>query len=200
MGNRDLEYIVFDAARILPVYVIHLDWGENNKIHYIPIDRSEWQASARNTSRQYSELDPTMAGASEMMPGDRQRAREAVMARARKWFPYGYGPKSDGNFVVEDVGEVSDDEEDYGEFQAMRLDEGTEEKNADYWSWVKAGSIEDGENSRRHFQPLDEYRDDSRAGKAYGHSSLKWDNIPLPGEEKEEDPGIPEWFSSTLSR
>lgn len=37
-----------------------------------------------------------------------------------KWFPYGYGSASGTNFVIEEIGEISDDEEDYSEFQEVR--------------------------------------------------------------------------------
>ncbi|PKS05642.1 hypothetical protein jhhlp_008161 [Lomentospora prolificans] len=202
IANRDLEYIVFDAAHILPVYVIHLDWGADNRFHYIPQNRWEWQAPSRNNAKRDNSLTPTMAGISSMTPGDRQRAKEAVMARARKWFPYGYGPGTNGNFVVEDVGEVSDDEEEYGEFQNMRLDEGTAKQNDNtdsYWSWVKAASMEDAPSE----PTLDEYSE-ARHPKDYAPSSLEWDKIVLPdeerpGEDREDDePRIPEWFASAM--
>lgn len=200
MANRDLEYIVFNAAHILPVYVIHLDWGVDNKLHYIPTNRWEWLASSRNSPRTGSDLNPTMAGASGMAPGDRQRAKEAVMARALKWFPYGFGPKTKGNFVVEDVGEVSEDEEDYGEYQSMRLDEGTTGAgDTDYWSWVKAASLENGDqDSPNAAGALDEYSQ-NRLAKTYAPNTVKWDHILLPGETREEDPGIPEWFAAEMS-
>ncbi|TQV96953.1 hypothetical protein IF1G_04193 [Cordyceps javanica] len=49
-----------------------------------------------------------------------KRAAEARKAAAMKWFPYGYGTARGTRFVVEEVGEVSDDEEDYGEWQEDR--------------------------------------------------------------------------------
>lgn len=55
------------------------------------------------------------------------------MARASKWFSYGFRPKTKGNFVVEDVGCVSEAEEDYGDFQAMRVDKEAEGNSSDYW-------------------------------------------------------------------
>lgn len=63
-----------------------------------------------------------MAGISSMAPGDWKRAKEAAMARASKYFPYGFGPKTGGKFVIEDVGAVSDDEEEYGDYQKLRVD------------------------------------------------------------------------------
>lgn len=106
IANRDLEYVVFDTAQILPVYVIHLDWEDMNWVHVPPpSDPTKW------TKRESDpDVAPTMAGVSRMAPGERKKAKEAIMARARKWFPYGFGPKTRGNFVVEDVGDISDDE------------------------------------------------------------------------------------------
>ena len=111
IANRDLEYVVFDVAQILPVYVIHLDWGDMNQLHlddYIPSDPTKWVR--RQPLTKNSDVAPTMAGISGMAPGERKKAKEAIMARASKWFPYGFGPISKKNFVVEDVAEISDDE------------------------------------------------------------------------------------------
>ena len=60
-------------------------------------------------------------------------ACSAVMARASKWFPYGFGPNTKGNFVVEDVAEVSEDEEEYGDLQTFREDKESGGGNSDYW-------------------------------------------------------------------
>ena len=116
--------------------MIHLDWGERNSLHYyqIPADPQQWKP--RQVTRGGLDAAPTMAGASDMAPGERKKAREAVMARASKWFPYGFGPKTKGNFVVEDVGYVSEDEEDYGDYQALRVDKEVGNKNPDYWRCV----------------------------------------------------------------
>jgi len=46
-----------------------------------------------------------------------------LLAKAQKYFPYGYGAASGSKFVVEEVGEVSEDEEDYGVYQKDRLDD-----------------------------------------------------------------------------
>lgn len=39
------------------------------------------------------------------------------MAKPLKYFPYGYGAATGTSFVIEGVGEVDDDEEEYGEYQ-----------------------------------------------------------------------------------
>jgi hypothetical protein len=84
-----------------------------------------------------------------MLPGHKQRAKEAAAARAAKWSPYGYGPAQDGRFVVEEVGEGSDDEEDYGDYQALLGTRAEHEgdghspgasanraANTDFWAWI----------------------------------------------------------------
>ena len=48
-----------------------------------------------------------------LWPGDVQRQKAAVHARAAKYLPYGYGPATGGRFMVEEVGEVDEDEEEY---------------------------------------------------------------------------------------
>ncbi|RYP75468.1 hypothetical protein DL771_002353 [Monosporascus sp. 5C6A] len=43
VANRELEYIVFDSARIIPVFVIHIDRGGENAGHFegLPVDRAQ---------------------------------------------------------------------------------------------------------------------------------------------------------------
>ncbi|KFX97827.1 hypothetical protein V490_02604 [Pseudogymnoascus sp. VKM F-3557] len=126
VGNNMLEYVVFNSAQILPCYVIHLDWGVENRDFFanIPEDKSRFVAQAKTHPKL---LNVPMA------PGDIQRAKEALVAKAAKYFPYGYGPATGTSFVVEEVGEVDEDEEDYGEYQRNRIDETHEE--SDFWKW-----------------------------------------------------------------
>ncbi|KAJ3847131.1 hypothetical protein EV368DRAFT_69349 [Lentinula lateritia] len=49
--------------------------------------------------------------------------KENRLAHARKFFAYGSGPVSGSNIVIEDIADIEDDEEDYGEYQADRLDD-----------------------------------------------------------------------------
>lgn len=53
------------------------------------------------------------------------------MERASKYLGYGFGPKEGSAFVVEEIGEVDDDEEDYGEYQRDRTD--AAEGGLDFW-------------------------------------------------------------------
>ncbi|SPO06062.1 uncharacterized protein DNG_08751 [Cephalotrichum gorgonifer] len=195
MANRDLEYVVFEPEQILPVYVIHGDWGELNKYYHVPPDPTKW-VDRKVTGRE-QDAEPTMTGASLMAPGDRKRAKQAAMARAMKYFPYGFGPKTKGNFVVEDVGEVSDDEEDYGEYQDMRVDGKVEGEKSEYWSWLKAGLVEDrGGDEPITWKSPDEY---SQERGAVGKKLPDLENVPLPGEvnistREDADLGIGQLF------
>lgn len=52
--------------------------------------------------------------------------------------------------VIEEVGEVSEDEEDFGEFQRDRVvgnenENGGEDGEKGFWEWQEEGEVEDGE-------------------------------------------------------
>jgi len=61
--------------------------------------------------------------------------KEARKAAALKWFPYGYGPATGTSFVIEEIGEVSDDEEDYGDYQKQR-----QEVNDEFRNWWESST------------------------------------------------------------
>lgn len=126
VGNNQMEYIVFDNSQILPCYVIHLDWGAENAKFFesISTDKANFVVAPKSHPKLL-----TVAVA----PGDKQRQKEALIAKASKYFPYGYGPANGTSFVIEDVGEVDEDEEEYGDYQKLRVDE-THENN-DFWDW-----------------------------------------------------------------
>jgi hypothetical protein len=75
VGNYEMEYIVFDMAQILPVYVVHLDWGEDNRKYFedIPEDAANW----------VPKIHPKLVK-QVLAPGDKQRAKEALTAKAAK--------------------------------------------------------------------------------------------------------------------
>lgn len=127
VGNNNMEYIVFDNAQILPCYVIHLDWGKDNEKYFedVAMDRAAFIARA---PRQHPKLSRE-----DIAPGDRQRMKEGLVAKAAKYFPYGYGPATGTRFVVEEVGEVDEDEEEYGDYQSLRIDDNDAGK--DFWDW-----------------------------------------------------------------
>lgn len=132
-GNDLMEYVVFDEAQIIPCYVIHLDLGRDvaryianaskDPIRYIHDYRE------RQRRRDNAEMKP---GLTSLAPGDRQRQKQALLAKAQKYFPYGYGASSGSKFLVEDVAEVSEDEEAYGVYQKDRLDD-TMNETTDIW-------------------------------------------------------------------
>lgn len=98
---------------------VHLDFGAEQA-------QAEFDEIARNATR-YFERRKQEARASKTTlerqpscPGEVQAKKEALKAAAKKWFPCGYGPAQGESFVVEEIGYVSDDEEDYGEYQYLR--------------------------------------------------------------------------------
>ncbi|KAI6091326.1 ADP-ribosylation [Hypoxylon rubiginosum] len=180
IANRDLEYVVFDTAQILPIYVIHIDWGQDNALHFqsLPADASRFVPSR---TRRHPRLVENVR-----FPGEVQRQKAAALARAAKYFPYGFGPATGGRFVVEEIGEVDEDEEEYGEYQTLRGEEIKDKTNLDFWSWVKVGEEMDaaagsGEN-------LDEYSKE-RVWHQLDRAAPKWDTIPDPRENDDPEEG-----------
>lgn len=55
------------------------------------------------------------------------------MAKAKKYFPYGYGAAAGGKFEILEVGEVSEDEEDYGMYQKEKI-ENVDLEKVDIWN------------------------------------------------------------------
>lgn len=125
VANKQQEYIVFDAAQVLPCYVLHLDLKA--------VDAEEFLKNQLNNNRKDK---PTHAKLhSEVLsPGDTQRLKQERIARAAKFFAYGFGPVSGSNIVIEDIAEIDDDDEEYGDYQENRLEGEMEE--ADIWSWA----------------------------------------------------------------
>ncbi|KAI0899682.1 ADP-ribosylation [Annulohypoxylon nitens] len=175
VANRDLEYIVFDTAQILPVYVIHIDWGHDNTKHFedLPTDPTNFIPAQKKIHERLLE--------DIRWPGDVKRDRAAAFARATKWFPYGYGPSTGAKFVVEEIGEVDEDEEDYGDYQDLRMEGIKDKTNVDFWSWVKVGV--DIDAAERGDDPASEY---TRQRYWHGPETSKlgdmWDKLPDPRE------------------
>jgi hypothetical protein len=118
VANREYEYIVFDEAQIVPCYVIHLDWGAEQARRFledVPDDPETWIERHRNKTH------PKLVQ-KVMYAGDIEREKAAKQAAAAKWFPYGYGPAKGTRFVIEEIGETSDDEENYGEYQDAKVE------------------------------------------------------------------------------
>lgn len=117
-----LDYIVFEAAQIIPCYVLHLDYGSEAAKKHLEMFQAQKQKQPWKQIKLQSRVDGGTQGDNkfEASPGAKQAKKEALKAAASKWFPYGYGPATGTNFVIEEIGDVSDDEEEYGEFQALR--------------------------------------------------------------------------------
>lgn len=119
-----MEYIVFQSAQIIPCYVVHIDYGavaarkEFERIARNPVDYFQRQNKQRTVNKWVDNAP--------LCPGDQQRKSAALKAAATKWFPYGYGAAEGTSFVIEDMAEVSDDEETYGQFQLQRIEKDTE--------------------------------------------------------------------------
>lgn len=127
VGNNELEYIVFKASQILPCYVVHLDWGSEEArraLENVPQSSNVWvETRAKKPNTRHPRLEKQI-----LYPGDKVRLQAAKRAAAEKWFPFGYGPAKGNSFKIEEIGEVSDDEENYGDYQqqAMQKFEGTQ--------------------------------------------------------------------------
>lgn len=118
-------YIVFNSAQILPCYVLHLDWagkGEDDVWDFVSSFSGKPSVKRKNYDMSNYEF-----------AGDKLRKKQALIAKGQKFFAYGFGSHSGKNIVIEDVAEVSDDEEDYGEYQADRQD--AKEKSSNFWDW-----------------------------------------------------------------
>ncbi|KAN0119167.1 ADP-ribosylation [Hyaloscypha variabilis] len=108
------EYIVFDSAQVLPCYVVHLDFGMDAA--------RKWLSSVPDDSAQYQKKLHPKLEKKDLYPGDVEALKQAKKAAASKWFPYGFGPATGTSFIIEEIGAVSDDEENYGEYQGQRLE------------------------------------------------------------------------------
>ena len=85
-----------------------------------------------NTARNAKPKHPRLCN-EKLAPGDKKCLQQERKARASKFFAYGFGPVSGKNIVIEEIGEVDDDEEDYGEYQGRRVDGG--QMKTDIWNW-----------------------------------------------------------------
>ncbi|KAF7563253.1 hypothetical protein G7046_g886 [Stylonectria norvegica] len=112
------EYIVHDERAMLPCYVIHLDLGSDEAKAALRDAQRNPEIFNRNQTKRRKDRSLLLDKTRKMAPGDVKRDKEAKKAAAMKWFPYGFGPATGTTFVIEEVGEISDDEEEYGDWQA----------------------------------------------------------------------------------
>ncbi|MCJ1249610.1 hypothetical protein MMC30_006836 [Trapelia coarctata] len=127
VANGGQEYIVFNSGQVLPCYVLHVDWEGNDDVEEFLTQN----LVVNRASKPHPRLDTTV-----LYPGDKARLKQERGAQGSKFFAYGFGPVSGKNIVIEEIGEVDDDEEDYGEYQAQRV-EG--EGKVDVWRWGDVG-------------------------------------------------------------
>lgn len=124
-SNNRYEYIVFDSAQVLPCYVLHVDLKAEDAEEFL-------KAQLDNNNRRDK---PTHAKLCKevLSPGDAQRLKQEKIARAAKFFAHGFGPVSGRNIVIEEIGEIDEDDEEYGEYQENRLE--GEKEETDIWNW-----------------------------------------------------------------
>jgi len=123
-----LAYIAFNSAQVLPCYVLHVDWNGKNY--------DDDQDFATKFIARYSGSPSAKRGKpvdESLFPGQRQRKKMELIAKGQKFFAYGFGPVEGKRLVIEDVAEIDDDEEEYGDYQAVRID--AEPKNTNIWAW-----------------------------------------------------------------
>ncbi|KAK4555170.1 hypothetical protein LTR86_007936 [Recurvomyces mirabilis] len=119
VSPNKMEYIVFDSAQIIPCYVLHVDYGaEYAKTGF---EWSlQWRKENHKRRQQDQRGDARGYGTGHEMPADVVARKQALKSAASKWFPYGYGPATGTRFEILEIGEVSDDEEEFGDYQAIR--------------------------------------------------------------------------------
>jgi hypothetical protein len=120
-SSNGLEYIVFDSAHVLPCYVIHMDWGQKRTQEIVTSNITALKMQ-RYAERRDAEQERRRNEYNCSSPGDLKRAKAERLAQARKFFAYGFGPVAGSRIVIEDIADVDDDEEDYGDYQLQRVD------------------------------------------------------------------------------
>ncbi|KAF8876772.1 hypothetical protein CPB84DRAFT_381179 [Gymnopilus junonius] len=89
VAPNGLEYIVFQSAQVLPLYVLHLGNGNNNSDQPLTANRGPGPVHFEGNLTEY----------------------------ARKHLPNGFGAASGHRFVVEAIAPVDEDEEVWGDYQ-----------------------------------------------------------------------------------
>ncbi|EWC45200.1 hypothetical protein DRE_06088 [Drechslerella stenobrocha 248] len=133
VANNDLEYVVFQPRQCIPVLVVHLDWGKEHYEEFANAPSANtllWVAEMRRARKEKRAIQGERG---ELFPGEVVARKQALQAKARKWFPYGYGPATGTAFVVEAVADDSDDEEEYGEYQTDKVEETDNKKGGYFW-------------------------------------------------------------------
>jgi hypothetical protein len=117
------EYIVFNSAQLLPLYVLHVTNGDPNLESYWnrrvlqgpPVSiKQDFDPLAERKKTGVAEIDESETDLTGAMK------RKILTKMAKKHFPLGFGPAVGDKFVVEAIGEVDDDEEEWGQYQLDR--------------------------------------------------------------------------------
>ncbi|KAJ7022441.1 hypothetical protein C8F04DRAFT_1138204 [Mycena alexandri] len=108
VSPSELEYVVFEGAQVLPLFVLHLT------------SKAKWDLLSMEENKVVPDLvlDKLRAGLSMKDRRDLEVARRKNLTQlARKYLPNGFGPARGDKFVVEEMAPVDDDEEMWGDFQ-----------------------------------------------------------------------------------
>jgi hypothetical protein len=123
MSPSKFEYIVFNPAQVLPLYVLHVTDGDanlssvwNRRIAQGPPAKltDPFDALAERRKTHIAEIDDSHTDLTLNMQ------RKIMTKLAKKHFPFGFGPAQGDRFVVEEIGEVDEDDEEWGEYQEDR--------------------------------------------------------------------------------
>ncbi|GLB45088.1 hypothetical protein LshimejAT787_1901660 [Lyophyllum shimeji] len=109
VSPNKLEYVVFNSAQVLPLYVLHL--------------------GNRSASSDQS-------GSLNFRLGKPAQVEGNLTEYARKHLPTGFGAARGHRFVVEAVAPVDDDEELWGDYQHDEEGEFQEERKSTNWWWT----------------------------------------------------------------
>lgn len=113
ISPNKMEYVVFNTAQVLPLYVLHLA----NK-------------SAGLTKTELGYRMPVVADSRGHLG---VQSRASMTEYARKYLPNGFGPMRGTKFVVEAIADVDDDEEMWGEYQYDEGEFQEERKSKGHW-------------------------------------------------------------------
>ncbi|KAL7796830.1 hypothetical protein V8C37DRAFT_332469 [Trichoderma ceciliae] len=117
------EYIIHEERGMLPIYVIHLDLGSDaakQSIRAMQLNPATALQEDPNGSMKATLRASLHRDVQDDSPGDRKRRQRDLKAAAMKWFPNGFGTATGTSFVTEDIGEVSENDEVYGDWQEDR--------------------------------------------------------------------------------
>ena len=117
------EYVVFNSSQLLPLYVLHVTDGDPNLESFWKLRiqqgppvhlRVGFDVLGRRRRMGIEEIDESETNLTLSMK------RKILTKVARKHFPLGFGPAAGDKFIVEEIGAVDDDEEEWGEYQMDR--------------------------------------------------------------------------------